>query len=105
MLALLPSVGSRPGCRRRPGAREEGQEAVDVDRRAAADLARQGQGLGIGARAVDVNRPFKRGRSSSPAVRSSREGESGRRGWMPRSMKNRVRVGQTVEVAMSRLQC
>ena len=51
MLALLSRVGYRPGSRRRPGPREEGLEAVDVDRRAVAHLARQGEGVGVGARA------------------------------------------------------
>ena len=33
MLAFLPRVGYRPGSGRCPGPREEGLEAVDVDRR------------------------------------------------------------------------
>ena len=50
-LALLARVGNRPGSRRRPSPLEEGLEAVDVDRRAAAHLARQREGVGVGARA------------------------------------------------------
>jgi hypothetical protein len=50
VLAILSPVGNRPGSLRRPCPLEEGLEAVDIDRRAAAHPARQGERVGVGAR-------------------------------------------------------
>ena len=47
VLALLPQVGYWPGSRWHPGPREQSL----VDRPAAAHLAPQGEGVGVGARA------------------------------------------------------
>ena len=51
MFALLSSVRDWSGGRRRPAPREERLEAVDVDRRAAAHLTWQGEGVRVRARA------------------------------------------------------
>ena len=57
MLALL----SRPGSRWCSGPREQGREAADVDRRAAARGGARVQALGLG-QAVTAKGPSRRGR-------------------------------------------
>ncbi len=51
VLVLLPSIQYWPGRRRHPRLLEEGLEAVDVDRRAAVQLAKKDESIDVAARA------------------------------------------------------
>ena len=67
VLALLSRHVTCRRPARGPGPHEEGLQAVDVNRRTAAHLARQGEGVGVGARAGTAGSAYRcRRRQTAP---------------------------------------